>query len=109
MNKLIDKKRFFEAASASLSAPLLVATISIGISAQAAEPTPAQIEQLRSQLNERFTKADVNKDGKLSKEEAKGKMPRVYDNFEKIDVAKKGYVTQQQIMDYASAEAAKRK
>jgi Ca2+-binding EF-hand superfamily protein len=71
-------------------------------------PSPAQISQLQAQLTQRFVKADVNKDGKLTKEEAKGKMPRVYDNFEKIDSAKKGYVTQKQIEDFAMTMIAQR-
>ena len=50
----------------------------------------------------RFTKCDTNKDGKLTKEEAKGCMPRVYNNFSYIDSANKGYVTLAQIQALAS-------
>jgi hypothetical protein len=67
-----------------------------------------QINQLHMQLAERFSKSDLNKDGKLTKEEAKGKMPRVYDNFEKIDSTRKGYVTQKQIEDFATIITAQR-
>ena len=49
----------------------------------------------------RFTKCDTNKDGKLTREEAKGCMPRVYDNFSYIDSANKGYVTVAQIQALA--------
>ena len=49
----------------------------------------------------RFTKCDTNKDGKLTREEAKGCMPRVYDNFGYIDSANKGYVTVAEIQALA--------
>jgi hypothetical protein len=45
------------------------------------------------EIAERFAKCDVNKDGKLTLDEAKGCMPRVYSNFSYIDSSKKGYVT----------------
>lgn len=45
------------------------------------------------EIAERFAKCDVNKDGKLTLEEAKGCMPRIYSNFSYIDSGNKGYVT----------------
>ncbi|MFM8340254.1 MAG: hypothetical protein ACKN9C_09765 [Fluviibacter sp.] len=49
------------------------------------------------QIDERFAAADKNKDGKLTLEEARAGMPRVADNFDKIDSQKRGYVTLDQI------------
>lgn len=46
---------------------------------------------------ERFKAADTNKDGKLTKKEAKKGMPRVHTNFDRIDGAKRGYVTLEQV------------
>ncbi len=84
--------------------PLVAFIAVLGVSAtaiaQPTTPTPAQIQQVRTMLAERFAKADVNKDGKLTKEEAKGVMPRVYEYFDKIDTAKRGYLTRQQIEDF---------
>jgi Ca2+-binding EF-hand superfamily protein len=48
-------------------------------------------------LVERFTKADVNKDGQVTRDEAKGVMPGVYDHFDKIDADKNGFVTLNEI------------
>lgn len=45
------------------------------------------------EIIERFNKCDSNKDGKLTRAEAKDCMPRVYNNFDYIDSSKKGYVT----------------
>lgn len=53
------------------------------------------------EIVERFTKCDTNKDGKLTKEEAKDCMPRVYNNFSYIDSGNNGYVTLAQIQALA--------
>lgn len=53
------------------------------------------------EIVERFTKCDTNKDGKLTKEEAKDCMPRVYNHFSYIDSGNKGYVTLAQIQALA--------
>ena len=49
------------------------------------------------EIAERFAKCDVNRDGKLTKEEAKGCMPRIYDHFSYLDSGNKGYITVTQI------------
>jgi len=49
------------------------------------------------EIAERFAKCDVNRDGKLTKEEAKGCMPRIYDHFSYLDSGNKGYITLAQI------------
>jgi Ca2+-binding EF-hand superfamily protein len=54
------------------------------------------------EIVERFAKCDTNKDGKLTKEEAKGCMPRIYSNFSYIDSANKGYVTVAEIQAMAN-------
>jgi len=53
------------------------------------------------EIVERFTKCDANKDGKLTRAEAKGCMPRVYDHFSYIDSGNKGYVTVAEIQALA--------
>lgn len=54
------------------------------------------------EIIERFAKCDTNKDGKLTKEEAKGCMPRIYSNFSYIDSSGKGYVTVAEIQAMAN-------
>ena len=54
------------------------------------------------EIADRFASCDKNHDGKLSKEEAKGCMPRIYDHFSFIDSNDKGYVTVAQIQSAAS-------
>ena len=54
------------------------------------------------EIAERFAKCDINKDGKLTLEEAKGCMPRIYSNFSYIDTSNKGYVTVAEIQAMAN-------
>jgi Ca2+-binding EF-hand superfamily protein len=54
------------------------------------------------EIADRFASCDKNHDGKLTKEEAKGCMPRIYDHFSFIDSDNKGYVTVAQIQNMAS-------
>ena len=54
------------------------------------------------EIAERFEKCDTNKDGKLTKEEANGCMPRIYSNFSYIDSSGKGYVTVAEIQAMAN-------
>lgn len=53
--------------------------------------------KMDQEIKQRFAKCDKNHDGKLTKEEAKGCMPRIYDHFDYIDSAGNGYVTIAQI------------
>ena len=66
--------------------------------------TPAYADDSirNKEIADRFASCDKNHDGKLSKEEAKGCMPRIYDHFSFIDSNNKGYVTVAQIQSAAS-------
>jgi Ca2+-binding EF-hand superfamily protein len=59
--------------------------------------TSQQWDMMQKTMRERFAAADKNGDGRLTREEANGKMPRVYNNFQIIDRGGKGYVTLQEI------------
>ena len=64
----------------------------------------ADNESRRQEIATRFAACDKNHDGKLTKEEAKGCMPRIYEHFSYIDSDNKGYVTLAQIQQMASRE-----
>jgi len=53
------------------------------------------------EIQERFAKCDTNHDGKLTLNEAKGCMPRIYDHFSRIDTQGRGYVTATEIQAMA--------
>ena len=55
--------------------------------------TPEQKDKLDTALAQRFASADVNSDGQVTRDEAKGLMPRVYKHFERIDADHNGAVT----------------
>ncbi len=62
-----------------------------------ATPVYADDASRNNEIQERFAQCDVNRDGKLTLNEAKGCMPRIYDHFSRIDEQNKGYVTVAQI------------
>jgi Ca2+-binding EF-hand superfamily protein len=89
----------------------LISIFALSISfAHAQQPSNAQMKRLQAkmttELPKRFAAADTNKDGQLTKEEAKGKMPRVYEHFEAIDSQNRGFVSLQDIQLYAHEQAA---
>ena len=84
--KLLSKLMVLIALSASISIPFLA---------------HADEASRNKEIAERFAKCDVNRDGKLTKAEAKGCMPRIYNNFSYIDSSNKGYVTVAQIQAIA--------
>ena len=56
-----------------------------------------------AELKKRFAAADTNGDGKLTREEANGKMPRVFEHFDEIDKDGHGYVTIDDILAYLAS------
>lgn len=66
-----------------------------GIAALLLISTPVLADEAsrNKEIQERFAKCDTNHDGRLTPEEAKGCMPRIYSNFSRIDEQGKGYVT----------------
>jgi hypothetical protein len=71
--------------------------------ALAAGPAFAQ-GKVMQQIEARFNAADKDHDGKLTKAEAKAGMPRVAQNFEKIDANNAGFITLAQIGAFVSAQ-----
>lgn len=59
----------------------------------AAQATGDRRQEVAKQVRDRFTTADANGDGQLSRDEAKAGMPRVFERFDEIDSGGKGFVT----------------
>lgn len=68
----------------------------VSLLALSGQPALAQGNMLK-QLEARFSAADKDHDGKLSKSEATAGMPRVALYFEKIDADNTGFITLTQI------------
>lgn len=69
-----------------------------------ATPVLAQNGMVLQMLTSRFAAADKDHNGKLTKAEAKDGMPRIYANFDRIDAAKRGYLTLDQIKAAAASQ-----
>jgi len=54
----------------------------------------------QKKANERFDKADADKDGLISKEEAAATLPYVAENFEKYDKSKDGKLTWEEYLGH---------
>lgn len=54
-----------------------------------------------------FNNADKNKDGNVTRAEAKGRLPLTYRDFDKIDTDKKGSISFDQFMAYTNQRVAK--
>lgn len=83
--------------------PLTLALM-LGCAVITASIAPAQASsdpKRDADIEARFKAADKNKDGCLTLEEAKEGMPRVAKGFDKIDTAKKGCITVDQIKAFA--------
>jgi len=95
-----------------LHKPLAILVIVAMIPATAALAQSAdagRAAQMQAELQKRFTAADVNGDGRLTRDEAKGKMPLVFKHFDEIDAAHSGSVSMADIQAYAIAQRAARK
>ena len=89
-----------------LTGALLLGGVSLSAAAQDSDGTRA--ERMRAELQKRFTSADTNADGRLTREEAKDKMPMVHRNFDAIDAEKTGAVGLEQIATFALKQRGRR-
>ncbi len=58
-----------------------------------------------SMLERLFWRADANHDWRLTREEARGRLPITYLEFEKIDVNGRGWITLEQYLAFHEARA----
>lgn len=87
-----------------IAAALLTATGAA--MAQSQPDVSAMSARMQAMLESRFQQADVNHDGKLTKQEAENGMPRIAQHFSEIDTTGRGYVTLDQIEAFMAKAAA---
>lgn len=63
----------------------------------------ASAHRMDAQLEQRFSKADADHDGKLTPAEAKAGMPRIAQVFDQIDTEHVGYITLDQIKAFVAS------
>lgn len=95
--------------SFNLRALSIVGLLALGTAAQAQAPNAARMEKARTELQKRFDAADTNKDGKLTREEAQAKMPKVYKNFDAIDAGHAGTISLADIETFVVSKKGSRK
>ncbi len=66
------------------------------------------IAKVQVELEARFHKADANHDGLLTRDEAKGTMPRVFSHFDEIDAAHKGALSLDDIESFLMSKMQER-
>lgn len=96
-------------ASFKLRALSIAGFLMLGAAAHAQAPNAARLEKARTELQKRFEAADANKDGKLTREEAQAKMPRIYQNFDAIDTNHSGAITLVDIETFLMSKKGSRK
>lgn len=84
------------------SVGMMIALVSMNAFAQ---QKPANAQEAKAEFTQKLNDADINHDGKLSREEAESAMPEVYKNYDKIDTKKTGGISQKQIGAYFAAKA----
>jgi len=91
-------------ASARLFSPLTRALgLALGCALFAAPLAQAAADPKRdAELETRFKAADKDNDGCLTRQEADAGMPRIAKGFDRIDAAKKGCITLDQIKAFAN-------
>lgn len=95
------------AVRAALAAVLVAGA---ALSANAMPPAAgSHVEEALTVMHQRFESADTNHDGRISREDARDRMPFVYRNFDAIDTEHKGYVTMAQIEAYAARQGMSRR
>ena len=92
----------------TLSTGLALAFLVLAASAVAQAADAGRAQKMADELQKRFMAADTNGDGKLTQDEAKGKMPFVYKHFDEIDTAHAGTITLADIAAFAQAQRAAR-
>jgi Ca2+-binding EF-hand superfamily protein len=84
---------------------LLITTTSLACAQSGDMQTKIErAQKAKAELEKRFEAADADHDGKLTKTEADGKMPKVYEAFDEIDSDHVGYVTLQQVGKFAQSK-----
>jgi Ca2+-binding EF-hand superfamily protein len=85
---------------------LVAIALSTPVLAQDAD-TKANVKPPSKTVRALFNNADKNKDGNVTRAEAKGRLPLTYRDFDKIDTDKKGSINFEQFMAYTNARVAK--
>lgn len=94
-----------------ISCAVLAACLAASGAALAADgagvlPQPAAAQGQKT-VRTMFAFADQNKDGQLTRAEAKGRLPATYDSFDSIDAARRGWLSFEQFAEFTNKRVGK--
>lgn len=92
--------------STALALILTVSGAAMAADATAGQPQPAA-PQGQQTVRAMFAFADQNKDGQLTRAEAKGHLPLTFSSFDSIDTAKRGWISFEQYLDFTNQRVGK--
>lgn len=85
----------------------LISAALIAVSFVASGAAMAAAPQGEKTVQAMFALADQNKDGQLTRAEAKGRLPLTYENFARIDTAGRGWISYAQFVDFTNQRVAR--
>lgn len=88
-----------------ITSTLLAAALLVSGAAMAAEAAEGAPQNLKT-VSAMFSLADQDKDGRLTREEARAHLPLTYANFERIDSAQRGSISFEQFVAYTRERVA---
>lgn len=97
MQALSTMRRTLAGRPASPWKSIGVALAAVLVTGSPAHAQQAQIDKWLAGLPHRFALADTNKDGRLTREEARQGLPGIYKRFDQIDTERRGWVTLDEI------------
>ncbi len=86
-----------------------VALLAVATFSGCARGQGPRVARMAQELEQRFTQADRDHDGRLTREEARAGMPWAERNFDAIDTARTGSIGLAQVKAHARAEFAQRR
>lgn len=94
-----------------LSCAVLALTLAVSGTAMAADATgglpQSAAPQGQQTVRSMFAFADQNKDGQLTRAEAKGHLPFTFSSFDSIDTTKRGWISFEQYVDFTNQRVGK--
>ncbi|MDH5822547.1 hypothetical protein QFW77_06025 [Luteimonas sp. RD2P54] len=87
---------------------LLLAATLAALSTSACAQNNSRAERFAQAMQERFTTADTNRDGRISRDEASAGMPRVAERFDALDTDSDGQLSRDELRAAAQQMRAQR-
>lgn len=87
-----------------MTSALLTACLLVSGAAMAADAAVAAPQNLKT-AHAMFNFADQDKDGRLTRAEAKGHLPLTFGSFDRIDTARRGWISFEQFAGFTNQRA----